>query len=496
MSTLVWTDKDGKIVKEIPIPKDGMTPDELIDAIQNYRTGSKAKSKPKTRKAKKIVYKILKQVSSDRNNRRIVFTFQDSNCYLNLPDMKMYHESTGDVFLKSHYDDISISIQDVLSISVTDPEVSITMFGFTDYVMSRDDLPWYVSFFTMLKHLETYRNDITVRLGLLIKKAHFDIGATADYSDYLPMLYSIEKIAKYGICLDYNTMVGNLNYHGSTIHEVLRVPSWITEWIKDHPLTLRACMGVFQELSSEDYAHANMAARYLFEQYNMIFSNRLLVAVVEQLIQEYEYPHQMLIDYTVSSLVNQGLVSTEYTDEIAILDADPALRILRDYVSMCKDIGARYERYPRFLTSVHNIAQRNYRIKLTEIMNEKYYARIQEPDVRRMEWYPNNQRYFVSLPASLDDIVAEGKAQVHCVASYIEAVVDGSTNILFMRDKESPDESLITLEVSNDHKIVQAKRKNNRHPGEEEEAFLHLYATHMRGDTEDKDIQQATLQAM
>ena len=39
-------------------------------------------------------------------------------------------------------------------------------------------------------------------------------------------------------------------------------------------------------------------------------------------------------------------------------------------------------------------------------------------------------------------------------------MIDGECDILFMRDRESPDQSLVTIEVRNG-RIVQARRKYN-----------------------------------
>lgn len=50
--------------------------------------------------------------------------------------------------------------------------------------------------------------------------------------------------------------------------------------------------------------------------------------------------------------------------------------------------------------------------------------------------------------------------QNNCVASYIDKVIDGQCHILFLRKKNKPDESLVTIEVRNNH-IVQARRRFN-----------------------------------
>ena len=49
----------------------------------------------------------------------------------------------------------------------------------------------------------------------------------------------------------------------------------------------------------------------------------------------------------------------------------------------------------------------------------------------------------------------------NCVSSYIQRVIDGDCHILFLRLKDKPNESLVTIEVRN-NKIVQALQKYNQ----------------------------------
>lgn len=68
--------------------------------------------------------------------------------------------------------------------------------------------------------------------------------------------------------------------------------------------------------------------------------------------------------------------------------------------------------------------------------------------------------YIFIYPDSTQDIKDEAASQNNCVASYIDKVIDGKCHILFLRKKSKPDESLVTIEVRNNH-IVQARRRFN-----------------------------------
>ena len=63
-------------------------------------------------------------------------------------------------------------------------------------------------------------------------------------------------------------------------------------------------------------------------------------------------------------------------------------------------------------------------------------------------------------PNSTQDIKDESVSQNNCVASYIDKVIDGECYLLFLRKKDNPSQSWITIEVRNG-KIVQAKRRFN-----------------------------------
>ena len=64
--------------------------------------------------------------------------------------------------------------------------------------------------------------------------------------------------------------------------------------------------------------------------------------------------------------------------------------------------------------------------------------------------------------------------QNHCVASYIQNVIDGKTHILFLREKDNIEKSLITLEVKN-YRVVQARGKFNRDATSEEQFIINMY---------------------
>lgn len=68
-------------------------------------------------------------------------------------------------------------------------------------------------------------------------------------------------------------------------------------------------------------------------------------------------------------------------------------------------------------------------------------------------------------PNSTQDIKDESVSQNNCVASYIDKVIDGECHILFLRKKDNPSQSLITIEIrngSNDRRCRKYKRRKEQ----------------------------------
>lgn len=127
---------------------------------------------------------------------------------------------------------------------------------------------------------------------------------------------------------------------------------------------------------------------------------------------------------------------------------------LYDYAEMMKKISPKFDKYPRHFLTTHKIAIRNYN-RLKEQFDEDVFKTRINKDMEK-----SFDEYTFIYPSCTQDIKDEATAQNNCVASYIKRVIDGECHILFMRYKDKPNESLVTIEVRNG-KIVQAKRKFN-----------------------------------
>ena len=73
--------------------------------------------------------------------------------------------------------------------------------------------------------------------------------------------------------------------------------------------------------------------------------------------------------------------------------------------------------------------------------------------------------------STMQSVVQEGASLNHCVASYVDGMVNEEYAILFLRKKEDLEKSLVTLQVR-DGRVVQARGQSNRAPTKEEQEAI------------------------
>lgn len=141
--------------------------------------------------------------------------------------------------------------------------------------------------------------------------------------------------------------------------------------------------------------------------------------------------------------------------------------------------------YPRNFLTTHKIACRTYN-RMKQEFDEKLFIK-QRNDNIILEWKYGD--YSIIYPKTTQDIKDEAVQQNHCVASYISRVIEGLTNILFMRKTEELETSLITLEVSN-FTIRQSKGRFNRDCNNEEYKIVKDYQKYLKKIKEKCELQK------
>ena len=175
-------------------------------------------------------------------------------------------------------------------------------------------------------------------------------------------------------------------------------------------------------------------------------------------VNEYGYKAGELVSY-LDYLVNHEALSI-----------GEVLQNLIDYQRMSIAIGGRWDRYPRHLLSTHQITTRNYQRMRQQYDEQEFRKRIKP----WMECTIGG--YSFIYPQSTDAIKDEGMQQHNCVASYVNEVIRGVCDIVFMRNAQTPDVSLVTVEVRNNRDIQQAYQIYNRPVTSEQRDVLYQWA--------------------
>ena len=169
-------------------------------------------------------------------------------------------------------------------------------------------------------------------------------------------------------------------------------------------------------------------------------------------------------NYNMKSLLH-------YIDDIMTyeaLDWSNTVREIYDYTRMMAELSPKFEKYPKHLRTTHDIAVRNYN-RLRELKRVENFESTVRPDIETAI-----DGYVFLCAKTPQDINDEAVQQNNCVASYIDRIITKRCVIAFMRKKESPTNSFITLEIV-DNKVVQSKGKHNRDLSDEEKVTLDKY---------------------
>lgn len=178
------------------------------------------------------------------------------------------------------------------------------------------------------------------------------------------------------------------------------------------------------------------------------------VATFNTLISEFGYTAKPLLVYLDYLKTFEAIESMDYL-----------LRELYDYANMMHRISPRFDKYPRHFLTTHKIACRNYNRLKQQFEEEDFKKRIDKGMEKSFD------DYCFIYPESTQDIKDEAVQQNNCVASYIQNVINGECHILFLRKKNEPEKSLVTIEVKNG-KIVQALQRFNNPLTEEQREIV------------------------
>lgn len=148
---------------------------------------------------------------------------------------------------------------------------------------------------------------------------------------------------------------------------------------------------------------------------------------------------------TLTRLENYLVHQAEYIGAAGI---SSAFILYRDYLDMAAklgyDLSAERVKLPKMLAEAHDTAVKT----INAMQREAELKEMHKLTARLTKQYSfEHGGLMIVVPATMQDIISEGKTLEHCVGGYAERHAKGVTTILFLRRKTAPSVPFFTIEV-------------------------------------------------
>lgn len=218
--------------------------------------------------------------------------------------------------------------------------------------------------------------------------------------------------------------------------------------------------------------------------YNLIENHKLLpqdeiflytlknIKKIKTCVDKYNCDLSSLLNYIIFRIENmENYGCNSWNDYIDYLNIQTKIVTLAKELNPNLIISSKVEKYPKYLKTNHDIVVKIY---------NNYKKEYPEDVFKNMVNYKLEQdnlpnKLVVVMPKSTNEMKEEGIYQSHCVASYIDSIINGDRQVAFLRTIENPTIPLITLDIK-DGMIQQYEGKNRRAPNEKEWEAIEKYA--------------------
>jgi hypothetical protein len=445
----------------------------------------------------KTQYVVLSTVTASEDGRRIIFVFNNgTSLFYNVANTKWFHSNTELEMGDSHFKNIQWG--EGLFMPPPAPagrrwvEFKAGRDGFYEQIAQIATEGWVKTYFTILaRWVKSYaeRNpresdgriskrlvNASNRLDMLTGENSMAIESLAknQYIQQMPLKVVCDIAFRGSKVLDFKTFRERGMDSWFCKHVAERAS---TEYvITDHAMGLvdesRVQLGAWLD---DYHFHCQTGDgelwQYVWEKYKFAIARNTYQWGRLKKITERGFKAKKVMDYVFHILPMQGICNS------MIYQNWENLVLLDDYARMQHEMaGNNYDRYPKGLKMSHDIAARNYRVKQSQAFAERFTSVCES--IKNLEF--SNKEFSIVLPKSVNDIVNEGAALNHCVASYVSGVVDRQYSIVFLRKADELEKPLVTVQISADGKTVsQARGHSNRDLTEEENKFLAKYRDHL-----------------
>jgi hypothetical protein len=233
-------------------------------------------------------------------------------------------------------------------------------------------------------------------------------------------------------------------------HEFFQVPKYMMKYIKEIQSVSDQMLNAFRNFDKTFDSNKFQVIMQIFKEestLDILYNNS---SIITELYSKYGYKDikKLAIYVTRDAKLQQG-----------IMRPTEALTLLRDYAKMSTNMEIPYDKFPKSLKKEHDVTAMNYKVVENEMKNKEFSQAIGLYE--SLAYTTKKDLYEIILPTSASDLVKEGSALNHCIASYVDNVIAGSCQIVFLRWKEDIDKPFISIEIR-DGNIRQARGQSNK----------------------------------
>lgn len=255
-----------------------------------------------------------------------------------------------------------------------------------------------------------------------------------------------------------------LNSNGTTPKDIFELPKFILQYIKDdESLNISSIKSIKSALKKVD-ANRFREILEIVKDESYVIELVKCVDIFVEIHDKFNYNNlKRLALYLFREVrMNQGIASPL-----------EGCRLLRDYINMSTDMGQEYDKYPKSLKKEHDITSMNYKVKKDAKKMEEFSNEVTSNDYNSYEW--KKRDFSIITPKEMDDLIKEGSDLSHCVASYVNSIIEKRCKIFFLRKTEDLETSLATVEVRGNN-VRQARGYSNRSLTSKEKTFIAEWA--------------------
>ena len=245
--------------------------------------------------------------------------------------------------------------------------------------------------------------------------------------------------------------------NGKTMSEITRMPNWLWKKTQCYRPEVMDQLRIW-------YSQSTKQGNQLTE-HDVDLIKEMFPSFFKPTIQKMRGIIRNAVDengkrlFTIQKLVNYLKRIDTYQ---AIYPGD-GIVLLYDYINMCKQMSIVPVTDSNSLKREHDVTARIYNGWKSEQFTKEQTEKFANVYEKLSKYAYSDNRLIVIVPKTPQDLVNEGRGNRNCVASYVDSYAKGKSKIFFIRKKDDPEKSYITIETyGNGENLSQAFYASNQ----------------------------------